>query len=76
MSYQKRSDCTEAKGLEAAKVGVTQESTDQGGEIGGAIEDVDDVCGCDALQVEHSGEVDQEVGQGPNCSQLLESLIS
>lgn len=37
------------------EVGIAKERPKQGGEIGGAIEDVEESGGCDALHVEHRG---------------------
>lgn len=67
-TYQKGGNGGESKSLVAAKVGVTKESTKQGREVGGAIEDSDQRRRSDGAHVEDSSQVNQEVWQGTNGS--------
>jgi hypothetical protein len=66
--YQKGGDGSESYRLIATKVGVAQKGSDQCAQVGSTIEDGDDSCSCNALHVEDSSEIYQEVGQGSNGS--------
>ena len=61
-NYQKRSDCRKSESLVTTKICVTEKCSEQGCNIGAAIEDVDDICSCNAFEVEHSSKIDQKVG--------------
>ena len=59
--YQKRGDGSKGQGLITSKVRIRKECPKQGCHVWGSIEDVNDCCGCHTLDVEHSGQVNQEV---------------
>lgn len=53
--YEEGGDGAESQGVVAAEVGVAEVGSEQGGEVGGAVEDVEKRgCG-NALHVEHCG---------------------
>lgn len=54
--------CTKKYGLVATKICVRAKCSKQGSKIGAAIEDVDNIGGCDVFKVENCCEIHQEVG--------------
>lgn len=53
MDYQIGGYCAEGESLVSTEECVAEESSEQSGEVGGAIEDIDDVCSSNAAQIEH-----------------------
>lgn len=66
--YHKWGECCKFECLVPTKVGIGEESSNQGSQIRGSKEDID-YHGCsNGLHVEDGGEVQQEVWQGTNRS--------
>lgn len=75
-AYEEGGDGAESEGFVAAEVGVAEEGSDQGGEVGGAGEDVDERSCGNALHVEDGGEVDLKVRYAADRSQFFEGFVS
>ena len=75
ITYDECRDAAEANGGVAAEAEVGGEGAEDGGEVGGAAEDVERHGGAEVGHVEDGGEVHHQVRRGADAAKLLERLV-
>ena len=75
LHYQEIAYRSEGESLVSTKISIGQECSDQGSQIAGTTEDIEEIGCSNALHVEDSGQIHQQICSDSKSSQLIKHFI-